>query len=198
MFAATPSQLKKRVRALAPKAQDQFIDLALSLAALYEVAAGQFKQIVKDAGLGSRKAYYLVNIAKQLRPHLRHRARLQHLGWTKCQIVGRSLPGRDFLELLKFAENHSTQELAAYARKQKTSSTRCVLLYFTPSEYRHYEEAVLQFGARKRGRGLAEKEAATIRLAKAAAAAAAPGQPGTRTARRHSRQTGDKAGTNSQ
>lgn len=193
MFAVTPSQLKKRVLALASKPQDRFLDLALSLEALHGVGTpGQFRQIVTDAGLGNRKAYYLVNIAEQLRPHLRHRARLQRLGWTKCQVIGRSLSGANFLELVKFAESHSTQELAAYAGKQKTSQTRCVLLYFTPSEYQRYEEAVLQFGARKRGRGLVGKEAATVRIAKAAMAAGPPD----RTGRRQLRRAGDRAGTN--
>jgi hypothetical protein len=168
LFAITPSQLKKRVQFLASRPTDQFFELAVALGTLHDsVSAPQFREIVKNAGLGTRKAYYLVNIATQFRPHMRFRSRLRQLGWTKCQVIGRSCPGANILKLLEYAENHSTKELEAYAGYQKAASRRrCVLLYFSPAEYRRYEEAVLKFGARKRGRGLIDKEMATIKMAR--------------------------------
>jgi hypothetical protein len=168
MFAFTPSQLKKKIYALALRPADRFLELAACLSALHAILpATQFKEAVKSAGLGSRKAYYLVNIAEQLRPHMRYRSRLMKLGWTKCQMIGAQLPERNFLELLEAAEEYNAKELDTLIRRNKAGGdTRCVLLYFTPGEYRQYEEAVLKFGARKRGRGLTDKEKATIRMAK--------------------------------
>jgi hypothetical protein len=46
--------------------------------------------------------------------------------------------------------------------------TRWVLLYFTEAQHRHHEKAALQFGAKKRGRGLVDKETATIKMSRQA------------------------------
>jgi hypothetical protein len=168
VFSFTPSQLKKRIHALAARPDDRFLDLATDLNALHGVAtAAQFKETVRSVGLGSRKAYYLVELAKRLGPHMRSRRRLQRLGWTKCQMIGAQLPEGDFLELLQSAEECTAKELETRIRRNRSpGGTRCVLLYFTPAEYRRYEEAVLKCGARKRGRGLIDKEKATIKMAK--------------------------------
>jgi|tagenome__1003787_1003787.scaffolds.fasta_scaffold20986478_8 hypothetical protein len=166
MLAYTPSTLKKRVQVLAARPQDRFLELAAALGALHAVAsAAQFREATKSAGLGSRKAYYLVNIAERFRPHMRYRSRLQRLGWTKCQIIAAQLPQGDLLGLLRWAEAHSAKELDTRVRRNLAGrGTRCVLLYFSSGEYRRYEEALLQFGATKRGRGLRGKEKATMKM----------------------------------
>jgi hypothetical protein len=168
MFAHTPSELKKRVQALAARPRDRFLDLATCLLRLYGVAsAAQFRDVLKSAGLGSRKAYYLVNIAEQFRPYMRYRSRLQKIGWTKCQVIAGQLPEGDFMGLLQWAEGHSAKELDASARRNSEAKRkRCVLLYFSSGEYRRYEKALLKYGARKRGRGLVNKEKATINMAR--------------------------------
>ena len=165
-FAVTPSELKKQVLFLASRPKNRFLDLAFALDKFHgSVSAPQFRQTVKNAGLGTRKAYYLINLATQLRS-MGFRSRLQRLGWTKCQVIGRNIQGNDFLELLEYAEGHTTKELEAYAgKKQASNTTRCVLLYFTPEQYRRFEKAALKCGATKRGRGLTGKEAATIKMA---------------------------------
>jgi hypothetical protein len=167
---STPSQVTKRIRQLAAEQEDKFLDLGAQLIRLGAMASGaKFKAIVSWEGLGSRKAYYLINIVEKLRPHMRYRVRLQRLGWTKCQMLAAQLPGANFLALLEFAEAHTAKELETYIRRETPSGrTRCVLLYFTETQYRQYEKAALQFGARKRGRGLVDKEAATIRMSRTA------------------------------
>ena len=108
-----------------------------------------------------------INLADQLQVSAGFRTRLRDIGWTKSKVIGKHRAGTNFLKLVEYAENHTTKELEAYAAKKRPATdTRCVLLYFTPGEYRRYEEAVLKFGARKRGRGLIDKEKATIRMAK--------------------------------
>ena len=80
-------------------------------------------------------------------------------------MIGRHRAGINFVKLIEYAENHTTKELEAYVAREKPADTRCVLLYFTPGEYRRYEKAALKCGATKRGRGLTGKEAATIKMA---------------------------------
>jgi hypothetical protein len=168
MFASCPSELRKRVHALATRPRDRFLELGACLNALHAVSpAAQFRDAVKIAGLGGRKAYYLINIAERFRPHMRFRSRLQKIGWTKCQMISAQLPEGNFLELLEYAEEHTAKDLDTYLRRKRaTVGTRCVLLYFTPGEYRRYEEAALKCGARRRGRGIIDKELATVRMAK--------------------------------
>lgn len=167
MTLLTPSQLIRRIRQLATQQESKFLDLGVELAKLHEVASGaNFKAITNREGVGSRKAYYLINIVERLRPHMRHGPRLQRLGWTKCQLIADRVSGEEFSDLLKFAEEHSAQELKAYGLRSTTSQRRCVLLYFTQEQYRQYERALLSCGAKRRGRGLANKEAATARMAK--------------------------------
>lgn len=164
------SQVKKRIGLLSAQQEDTFLELGAQLIKLSAVASGaMFKDMVSREGLGSRKAYYLINIAEKLRPHMRYRARLQRLGWTKCQMLAAQQPGANFLKLLEYAEAHTAKDLETFIRQETPSGrARCVLLYFTESQYRQYEKAALRFGARRRGRGLVDKEAATIRMSRAA------------------------------
>ncbi|GMO57959.1 hypothetical protein [Bradyrhizobium ottawaense] len=167
MTLSTLSQVTKRIRQLAVQQENKILELGEQLIKLNAVASGaQFKAMVKREGVGSRKAYYLINIVERLRPHMRYRARLQKLGWTKCQLIANRVAEEEFSDLLKFAEEHSVQELKAYGRRPTQAQRRCVLLYFTPEQYRQYERALLKCGARRRGRGVSNKEAATIRMAK--------------------------------
>ena len=161
--------LEKKVLALASRPADRFLELAHALRALKNTSQEDFRRVVKKAGLGTRKAYYLLNLADQLQVSAGFRTRLRDIGWTKSKVIGKHRAGTNFVKLVEYAENHTTKELEAYvAKKKPTTDTRCVLLYFTPREYRQYENAVLKFGARKRGRGLIDKEKATIRVARKA------------------------------
>jgi hypothetical protein len=94
----------------------------------------------------------------------RHRRRR-----TKAQVISRHLSGTNILKLLKYAEDNknNTKGLEAYAGGLRPNKRkRCVLLYFTPNQYRCYEKAVLKLRAKKSGRGLVGKEKATIKMAK--------------------------------
>ena len=123
--------------------------------------------MVKKSGMAIRKAYYLINLADQFQVTPGFQKRLHDLGWTKAKIIGKHRPGNNFVKLIEYAESHTTKQLEAYVMaKEQVADTRCVLLYFTPGQYKQYEEAVLEFGAKQRGRGLIGKEKATIRMAK--------------------------------
>jgi hypothetical protein len=163
---ADTRDLEKKVMTLSSRPADKFLDLAYALRLLKDRSREAFRRVVKKGGLGTRKAYYLLNLADQFHSTPGIRARLHQIGWTKAQVIGRHLPGTNILKLLEYAEGHTTKELEAYAgKKQASDTTRCVLLYFTPEQYRRYEKAALKCGATKRGRGLTDKEAATIKMA---------------------------------
>jgi|SRR5579863_3858246 len=161
--------LEKKVLALSLRPAERFLELGHALRALKVNSREDYRRVVKKAGLGTRKAYYLINLADQLQITSGFRTRLHHIGWTKSKLIGKHRgAGINFVKLIEFAENHTTKELEAYVAREKPADTRCVLLYFTPGEYRRYEEAVLKCGARKRGRGLIGKEKATIKMARMA------------------------------
>jgi hypothetical protein len=177
---STPD-LEKKILALALRPADRFLDLGDALKGLKDNSREDYRRVVEKAGLGTRKAYYLVSLAKQFhctpgkraRPHQTRdiRARLHQIGWTKAQVISRHLSGTNILKLLKYAENkkNNTKALEAYAGGLNANKrTKCVLLYFTPNQYSYYEKAVLKLRARKkkRGRGLVGKEKATIIMAK--------------------------------
>lgn len=158
--------IEKKVLALSLRPTERFLELGHALRALKDSSREEYRRVVKKAGLGTRKAYYLINLAEQLQVSSGFRTRLHQIGWTKSKLIGKHRAGINFVKLIEYAESHTTKQLEAYVAREKSADTRCVLLYFTPGEYRRYEEAVLKFGARKRGRGLIDKEKATIKMAK--------------------------------
>jgi hypothetical protein len=169
--------LKNKVLTLSSRPTDRFMELAYALRALKKRSREEFRRVVKKAGLGTRKSYYLLNLADQFhstpgiraRPHQTPdiRARLHQIGWTKAQVISRHRT--NILKLLEYAEGHTTKELEAYAGGMEADpGTRCVLLYFTDSEYRLFEKALIKFRAKKSGRGLVGKEKATIKMAREA------------------------------
>lgn len=94
MSLMTISQVKKRIGLLAAEQEDTFLELGAQLIKLSAVASGaMFKDIVSRAGLGSRKAYYLIHIAEKLRSHMRYRARLQGWDGLNVRCSQRSYPG---------------------------------------------------------------------------------------------------------
>jgi hypothetical protein len=80
-------------------------------------------------------------------------------------MIAAQLPDGDLAELLEWAEELSAKELDTFIRRKTTTGKRCVLLYFSPADYRQYEKAALKCGAAKRGKGLTGKEAAIIKMA---------------------------------
>ena len=62
----TPSKLVNEILSLA-RVDGEFLLLAKRLQMLHELNRDAFHKMVKKAKLGSRKAYYLVEMAKQLR-----------------------------------------------------------------------------------------------------------------------------------
>jgi hypothetical protein len=86
--------------------RSNFWDLGNALLMLRDTSryTGDFKRTVKNAGLNLRQAYYLCEIADQLRPFARYKERFEAIGWTKTQVIARGLNKQNLKERLALAE----------------------------------------------------------------------------------------------
>jgi hypothetical protein len=114
--------------------------------------------------MGRRKAYYLLQLGQRLKGLRLPEKRLSAIGWTKLQVISDHLTPQNAEELLAEAEECTTQELRVLMGGGSKAKRRCVLLYFSPRQYRQLEEAILTNGGKRRGRGLVGKETAILRM----------------------------------
>jgi hypothetical protein len=172
MFAMKPSAIRAKVITLAGRRTDNFWELGNALLLLRDSSryTGDFKRTVKMAGLNLRQAYYLCEIADQLRPFARYKERFEAIGWTKTQVIARGLNKQNLKARLELAEakGNSTRNLQSLMKgKRPPANTRCVRLYFTKNEYEAFKEAVVQNGGSIAHRGnLVDKELAVMALIK--------------------------------
>jgi hypothetical protein len=175
MFAMKPSAIKAKVVTLAARRTDNFWDLGNALLMLRDSSryTGDFKRTVKNAGLNLRQAYYLCEIADQLRPFARYKERFEAIGWTKTQIIARGLNKQNLKERLEMAEakGNSTRKLQSLMKGETPpSDARRVVLYLTKKQYGVFEQAVVQNGGSIAPRkNLVDKEVALMALIEKAA-----------------------------
>lgn len=148
--------------------EDTFLDLGRSLRKLLDRDPEMFSQLWQKSSLGRRKAYYLVEVSRAFDPLPVARSRLKKLGWTKLQILAKHVTKSNVQELLALAEGcKNAKQLEAHMRGEKpVDNAHCVLMYFSPKQYKVLEEALLKNGARRSGRGFLNKEAALTRALK--------------------------------
>jgi hypothetical protein len=160
----TLAELMKRTVSLAAGPKERFLELGWCLQALQERSPDDFKKAFARSGLGRRKAYYLVNVSRQVERAKLPKARLRKLGWTKLEVIAKYLSRTNGLKLVKLAEKNTARDLKLLMRGGKPQpNARCVLMYFSSEQYHQFEEAVLRHGGRRGGRGLINKEGALIR-----------------------------------
>ena len=152
---------------LSARPDDTFPGLARSLAAIYAQDKALLGRFIEQSGMGRRKAYYLLDLGKRLADLGLPDTRFAKIGWTKFQIIGKKLTRRNAETLLAWAEECNAPQLAARVRGEAPSKTHCVLLYFSPAQYRQFERAILSSGGKSSGRGLVGKEAAIMRMVRA-------------------------------
>jgi hypothetical protein len=159
--------------ALSARSHDSFYALADHLAQLQRHDPDLWRRFLTESDMGRRKAYYLVKVWQQFVGLNLPSKRLEQIGWTKLQIIGRYINGRNAKRLLKLAEQCTAAELEARVRGvEAAQKKRCVMMYFTPEQYQQFEKALLLHGATRSGRGLRDKEEATISLVRRARQAA--------------------------
>jgi hypothetical protein len=159
----TLAELMKRTVSLAAGPKERFLELGLCLGEIRKRFPGNLKKAFERAGLSRRKAYYLVNVSRQVERAKLPKVRLRKLGWTKLEVIAKYLSRTNGLKLVKLAEMNTARDLKLLMRGEKSQpNARCVLMYFSSKQYHQFEEAVLRHGGRRAGRGLTNTEGALI------------------------------------
>ncbi|HEY8008762.1 MAG TPA: hypothetical protein VIE66_18710 [Methylocella sp.] len=173
------SELRKKIIKLASAPDARVAELARALRMLHDRDGAGWGPFLERAGIGLRRAYYLVQIDEQLSKLGIQPTTIDNIGWTKLQVIAPYLDKGNKTERLALAKISSTKQLQALARswkagkKKKTPASlvplRCVLLYFTREQYAEFEEAIRANGGEPhRKEGLSNKEAALMNIIGAA------------------------------
>jgi hypothetical protein len=164
-MALSTEDLYDKALGLAGNVEDNFLDLGKSLRQLFDRDPDLFKRALDKSNLGSRKAYYLVNISRWFDGAPVGRARLRKIGWTKLQVIGPHVENQNLEELLQLAENNTTAQLKMLVKgEQPVNNAHCVLMYFSPQQYEQLEESLLKHGGTRSGRGILNKETALMNI----------------------------------
>jgi hypothetical protein len=165
MMALSTEELYDKAKTLSGDVEDNFLELGRSLRQLLDRDPELFKKIVAKANLGRRKAYYLVEVSRIFDPLPVPRSRLRKIGWTKLQLIGKHIEPDNMEELLQLAESTNAKDLERHMRGEKPlGNAHCVLMYFSPKEYKELEEALIRNGGTRSGRGILNKEKALINV----------------------------------
>jgi len=152
---------------LAMRADDDFIELGRLLWKLKELDQNLFTRVQRQTRLTRRKAYYLVQVARTIDGLPIPRERLARIGWTKMQLIADELSPSNWRQMLQLAEEHTAHGLKAVLAGERPND-RCVVLYLSPMDYRHFANALIKHGAEPNGQGLLNKERALMTLINAA------------------------------
>ncbi|WP_140984704.1 hypothetical protein [Asticcacaulis tiandongensis] len=142
-----------------------FLEIGRLLKEVQDYAPDLVEQVIKLSRLGTRKAYYLIQIERQFAPLGIKDDRLLGIGWTKLQMIGPHLSVKNCNDLLTLAEKHTAHELEAILNgDDPVPNARVLTLYLSKADYDRFEKVALQYGAAKYGRGLIHKEQALVNM----------------------------------
>jgi hypothetical protein len=166
-MALSTDALYEKALDLSGNVEDNFLDLARSLRQLLDRDPDLFKRVIDKSDLGSRKAYYLVNIDKWFAGLPVGKARLKAIGWTKLQIIGPHITPHNLDATIELAENNTAAQLKSLMKGETPlNNAHCVLMYFSPKQYDELEAVLLANGGTKQGRGILGKEEALMKALK--------------------------------
>jgi hypothetical protein len=81
--------------------------------------------------------------------------------------ISKHVTSHNWDELLTLAEGNTNKDLETLMRGDEPNDhSHCVLLYFSPREYKMFQEALVANGGTRSGRGIQNKEKAILRLIK--------------------------------
>jgi len=118
----------------------------------------QFQNLIHDGTLGRRTAFYLRKVGQLIRTAKLSTSQAERIGWTKLQIVGDKLNGKNAARLLKLAEENNAQELRRLVSKKRAKSKpKCLQLYFTDKQYEQFKRALIDQKAKTKAVALSAK-----------------------------------------
>ena len=168
MVKVNVDELGQKAVALAKDFDESFLELGRTLRQIQEIGGVvDFRKVCDAAGIGTRKAYYLASITKQIEGLHIPTKRLRAIGWTKLMTIHPHLTKATWKDLLEAAENNTNRELQMLVKGETPAdNSHCVLLYFNDEDYADFVKSALHHGAARSGRGLLHKEKAIMALVK--------------------------------
>jgi len=141
-----------------------FLKAAKFFRSLQDHAPSEFGPVARLVGVGKRKAYYLAQVDRVFSTLGVEDLRLEALGWTKLKVLADHIDQSNCAQLLELAETSTARQLKFFVSdKLPVQGEKCVVLYFSPSQYAVFEQVVLDFGGEKAGKALLKKEVALIK-----------------------------------
>ena len=135
---------------------------------LHETDFAEYQRLLKNTGLGSRKAYYLIDISRTFSKIPTPKARLRKIGWTKLMLLSKHITKANHAEMLRLAEENTTANLRRILNGKPPfeGNAHCMVLYINPDDFEALSEAMALYGGETRGRGIIDKEAALAAMAR--------------------------------
>jgi hypothetical protein len=164
-LALSTEDLYDKATSLSSNVEDNFLELGKTLRQLLDRDPQLFQKLVGKDPQKRRKMYYMVEVSRIFDPLPVPRSRLRKIGWTKLQLIGKHVNPDNMEELLELAEANNAKELERHMRGEKPlGNAHVVLMYFSPKEYKELEEALVQNGGTRSGRGIQNKEKALMNV----------------------------------
>lgn len=146
-----------------------FLEAARYLREIQDEVPDQFAPVVKQLGIGLRKAYALAQIDRAFHDRGVERDRLRAIGWTKLAMLASFIDDDNVETLLAMAE-----ELPAHALRLLVAGVevdpqgRVVALYLDSGQLALFDKVMETFGAVQAPRGWVLKEKALMKAMKTA------------------------------
>ena len=118
--------------------------LAEDIAAFHEDDHSEFKAVIQEGHVSSRRAYYLLKVGRLLNLEIITRADVEKAGWTRIAIIAPVMNRKNAARLLRQAKTHSATELNRIVRDGNESEPRrnCVQLHLSDQQYRRLKAAL--------------------------------------------------------
>jgi len=169
---AALAKAKRKATRLAREPSLDFFDLAVRLSELHDGGRTALKKMESSTGLPRRRMYYLVEVGDLIRKYAIPKAQADEVGWTKLQIVARHLkkshPPSGLNELLEIASANKALALRRLLQGKNDAGTKAVQFELNAKARANLDKALLAFGAKPAGRGLIKRDAALLRIIRAA------------------------------
>jgi hypothetical protein len=139
------------------------LQVAANLCSMQELKPDIFEKVAKTVGLSSHQAHTLVRISRHFRDVPQER--LETVGWSKLQIIGRYLTEDNAEHLLQLAEKNAVFDLESRLRGEPPIRlARVLTFYFSSQDYERVRAKLIKHGAVVSGYSLLKKEAALMAL----------------------------------
>lgn len=162
---------------LAAEPTSKFLELASLLSDLHDIDAAALADVPSLSRISRRRMYYLLQVGQLIRAEKISASQAQRIGWTKLQIIAQHLSkpekvGAELPEALALASATKSRDLANALLGKRVVARRAVQFQLNTGARAELNEALIAHGAQhlKKGKGMVKREAALIRIIRAAMA----------------------------